>query len=373
VILFDNCYRGRTVLVTGDSGFKGAWLTYWLHTLGARIVGLSLPPQRQHDLFVTAGIAELMEHNDVDIREYGAVEETIGDAAPDVVFHLAAQAIVRQSYQIPRETIETNVLGTANVLEAVRRLDRRCCIVVITSDKCYANKEWVHSYRENDELGGHDIYSASKGCAEILTHAYRRSFLGAASSDHAQKPVATTRAGNVIGPGDWSADRILPDSIAALHEGREILVRNPLSIRPWQHVLEPLSGYLMLGAGLLRGSFGTYEGAWNFGPSVESAKPVSELITRIVQAWGSGSWVVQNQANQPHESTRLQLSIDKAVTVLNWLPVWDFATTVDRTVQGYKQLLKNKNGAIGARQVLSAEIESYTAAARQRDVAWCKP
>lgn len=363
---FGGVFQGAPVLVTGHTGFKGAWLTRWLTHLGADVTGLALPADQKQGPFVKGHLAETVRHIEGDIRDEGLVRRVVKTARPKVVFHLAAQALVRRSYDIPVETTATNVLGTVHVLEAIRVAGRPCAVVVVTSDKCYENREWDYSYRENDPMGGHDVYSASKGCAEIMVSSYRRSFFGAESDIF----LASARAGNVIGPGDWSKDRILADAVRSLMADTFIPVRNPQATRPWQHVLEPLSGYLWLGAKLLGKNARHYAEAWNFGPRAEAARPVGDLVDRVVSAWGSGSWRFTGRPGQLHEAHYLSLNIDKTVSRLPWGPVWDFDTTVRHTVEGYRALLEAGKRADSVRAVLDAEIAAYGDAAEASGQRW---
>ena len=363
---FGGVLQGTPVLVTGHTGFKGAWLTRWLTSLGAKVTGLALPAEQKDGPFVRGRLAETMKHVEGDIRDAALVKRVVKSARPRVVFHLAAQALVRRSYEIPVETAATNILGTMHVLEAIRAAGHPCAVVVVTSDKCYENREWDYSYRENDPMGGHDVYSASKGCAELMATSYRRSFFG----DGSKVALATARAGNVIGPGDWSQDRIIADAIRSLKAGAFIPVRNPQATRPWQHVLEPLSGYLWLGAKLLSKDARSYAEAWNFGPRAEAARPGSDLVDRVVAAWGSGSWKFTGRPGQPHEAHYLSLNIDKTVSRLPWGPVWDFDTTVRHTVAGYRALLAAGRRADVVRAVLDAEIAAYGGAAQQGGQKW---
>lgn len=364
---FARAYDSLNVLVTGDTGFKGSWLSWWLTSLGAQVTGLALPPEHDKGPYRAARMDDVIHHVDGDIRDPGLVERAMKSAAPRVVFHLAAQPLVRESYRRPVDTVSTNVLGTAHVMEAVRKLDQPCALVIITSDKCYENTEERYSYRETDRMGGHDVYSASKGCAELMVSAYRRSFFSAPDSS---VKMASARAGNVIGPGDWAADRIVPDAIRALLKDEPLRVRNPNAVRPWQHVLEPLSGYLWLGARLLADDAASYAEAWNFGPLSESARTVSDLADGIIRAWGSGRWESDPATDHPHEANYLDLSVDKAKRDLKWFPVWDFDATVSRTARGYHDLEPAINQPAAVRQILSREIEAYTADARRQQVEW---
>ncbi|MDE1169760.1 MAG: CDP-glucose 4,6-dehydratase [Verrucomicrobium sp.] len=364
---FADVYRGRRVLVTGHTGFKGAWLSEWLLGLGAQVEGLALPPPTDPALFDQLGLAGRMKHRLGDIRDQALVEAAVREAAPDFVFHLAAQPLVRYSYQEPVETYAVNVLGTAHVLDAVRKAGRPCTVVAVTTDKCYENREWVHSYREEDPMGGWDPYSSSKGAAELVIAAYRRSFFSAPDS-----PVrlASGRAGNVIGGGDWAADRIVPDCVKALVAGKTIPVRNRLATRPWQHVLEPLGGYLWLGACLAKPELARLpqhvrEG-FNFGPGLDSNRPVSELVEEILRHW-PGRWEDGTDPAAPHEASLLNLAVDKARHVLDWRPVWAFAPTVEKTIAWYRQAREGKFDALAFTR---GQIAAYEADARSQGLAW---
>lgn len=371
---FGGLYAGKRVLVTGHTGFKGAWLIEWLLALGAKVTGLSLPPPTTPSLFDQLGLARRLglRHRIGDIRGPALVRETIAVAQPDFVFHLAAQPLVRLSYREPVETFDTNIMGTAYILDAVRLAStprRPCTVVAITTDKCYENKEWLHAYREEDPMGGHDPYSTSKGAAELVIAAYRRSFFSVADS-----PVrlASARAGNVIGGGDWALDRIVPDCIRALQRGEAIPVRNKIATRPWQHVLEPLSGYLWLGAALSgqlasRFPFPTvnYASAFNFGPALASNRTVAELVIEILKHW-PGRWEDRCDPNAPHEASLLNLSTDKAHHALRWQPVWGFAETVSQTTAWYRAARDNSNAALLTRQ----QIAGYTLAAHNAGLPW---
>jgi CDP-glucose 4,6-dehydratase len=275
-------YAGKRVLLTGHTGFKGAWLTLWLHRLGAQVFGFALAPEPQ-SLFESAGVGAHCEHRIGDVRTLAQVIAAVGESQPDFVFHLAAQALVRRSYDEPLLTLETNVNGTAHVLEALRGLKRPCAVVVVSSDKAYENREWVHGYREDDAMGGFDPYSMSKGATELVTASWRRSFFPPARLQSHGVAVGSARAGNVIGGGDWAVDRIVPDCIRSLSQGRPVGVRSPAAVRPWQHVLEPLGGYLTLGAALASPQAAAYCEGWNFGPETASARPVSELAAALVK------------------------------------------------------------------------------------------
>ena len=343
-------FKGKRVLVTGDTGFKGSWLCVWLHRLGANVVGFALPPKRDNDHFNLLQLDQVIRHIEGDIRDLPALRSAFEQFQPEFLFHLAAQSLVRYSYEEPKLTFDTNVAGSVNVLECVRTTPSLRAAIYVTSDKCYRNKEWLWGYRENDELGGRDPYSASKAAAELIFSAYVDSYF----AQRQGLGIASVRAGNVIGGGDWAADRIVPDSIKSLQQRQPILLRNPLSTRPWQHVLEPLSGYLSLASRLYADPRG-YSGSWNFGPRVESIRTVRDLAQRIVECWGDGKVEIAQQQPTPHEARLLQLNCDKAIQVLGWAPRWDFDRTVDITVQWYRDVT---NG-MAARQVTSRQIEQY--------------
>jgi CDP-glucose 4,6-dehydratase len=324
------------VLVTGHTGFKGSWLTLWLTQLGAEVTGYALAPDTSPALFELAGVAGVCRHVVGDVRDSSRLGTVVRELRPEVVFHLAAQPLVRLSYEKPIETIETNVLGTAQLLEAVRREGRPCAVVVVTSDKCYENREWVWGYREDEPMGGHDIYSMSKGATELVVSSYRRSFFPPSQFTSHGVALASARAGNVVGGGDWAKDRIVPDAIHALAVGRPIAVRSPDSVRPWQHVLEPLGGYLLLGARLLGPEAPRCSEAWNFGPRWDDARPVRDLVDAVIAAWGSGTWDDRRDPAAPHEAEVLRLSIEKAQARLGWAPRWRFDETIRRTVEWYR-------------------------------------
>jgi len=332
---FGSAFAGRRVLVTGHTGFKGAWLCQWLLDLGAEVTGVSLPPNTSPSLFIQLGLAKRLRHVIGDIQNPAVLARAVQSSKPDFVFHLAAQALVRESYLRPRETFSVNAMGTLNMLEALKTFKRPCAAVFITTDKCYENREWHHGYREEDPLGGRDPYSASKAVAELIIASYRDSFF----ENHPVK-VASCRAGNVIGGGDWARDRIMPDCIAALKKNKPILVRNRRATRPWQHVLEPLGGYLWLAATLAnpklrRVDLSALTSAFNFGPDRESNRSVEELVAEVLQHW-PGRWEDKSNPNAPHEAGLLQLSTDKAYSLLRWRPVWDFSATIAKTVEWYR-------------------------------------
>jgi CDP-glucose 4,6-dehydratase len=368
--MFLNSYSGTRVLLTGDTGFKGAWLACWLRKLGAEVQGLALPPADDSTLFVRARLGELIKHTDGDIRDSATIEKAIEAVQPQIIFHLAAQALVLESYRDPLGTMMTNVIGTAHLCDALRRYASPCAVVIVTSDKCYENHEWVYGYRENDAMGGGDPYSASKGAAELITASWRRSFFPIEKLSEHQKPIASARAGNVIGAGDWAKDRIVPDAIRALSASEPVLVRNPGAVRPWQHVLEPLSGYLWLGAKLLGANAAEFADGWNFGPLPANTRTVKELVEGLIKAWGSGSWEHAGALNPPPEAHLLRLVIDKAFAQLNWSPVWNFAETVERTAEGYRLINQHWDDADAVREVVENQIAGYEQAAQAMSLAW---
>ena len=343
-------FKGKRVLVTGDTGFKGSWLSLWLNKLGADVVGFALPPENDGDFFKSLGLDRLIHHIDGDIRDLQSLNNVFQEFQPEYLFHLAAQAIVRYSYQEPKLTFDTNVAGSVNVLEAVRNSKSLRSVIYVTSDKCYKNKEWDWGYRENDELGGKDPYSASKAAAEIVFSAYMDSFFNEAP----KLGVASVRAGNVIGGGDWANDRIVPDCVRALKKNKPIVVRNPNATRPWQHVLEPLSGYLSL-ALKLYDEPKLFSGSWNFGPDGKCIRTVKSLVDEIINSWGNGEVKNLDEINAPHEANTLRLNCDKSNQLLNWYPSWDFGKSVSETIHWYKDVGSN----VSALDKTDEQISSY--------------
>ncbi len=333
--MFDNSFKNKSVLVTGHTGFKGSWLSLWLHELGAKVTGLALPPNTEPCHFKLIRLQDLITHVEGDIRNDELVRTTFEKAKPEIVFHLAAQPLVRDSYDDPKRTFDTNIGGAVNVLEAIRSCSSVKAVVVVTSDKCYENKEWVWGYRENDPMGGHDPYSASKGATEIVCASYFQSFFDKkALGPHIG--FATARAGNVIGGGDWAKDRIIPDCIRALSKGEPLVVRNPNATRPWQHVLDPLSGYLLLTQRLFEDPE-RFSGPWNFGPMENDHIRVIDLANKFTAAWGDGKTpAIQSETNAPHEAHLLRLYIDKAINELHWKPLLGGGDSIDWTVEWYK-------------------------------------
>jgi len=332
-----NFYKGKTILLTGATGFKGSWLAYWLTKMGAKVIGYSLAPLTKEDHFNLLNLKNKITHIEGDILDSKKINEVFENYQPEIVFHLAAQALVNFSYEKPKLTFDTNVAGSVNVLEAIRRTKSVRSVVYVTSDKAYKNKEWTWGYRENDELGGHDPYSASKAAAEILFSSYNDSFF----SKNDSIGVGTVRSGNVIGGGDWASDRIIPDCIKSLRVNKPIIIRNPHATRPWQHVLEPLSGYLILGAKLYNEPK-KYSGAWNFGPNTKSIKTVLDLAEKVISVFGKGKVDVKIDKNANHEASILHLNCDKSNTKLYWYPNWDFDTTIERTVNWYIRYLNGE-------------------------------
>lgn len=364
VPLFGGAYAGRTVLVTGHTGFKGAWLSWWLTRLGARVVGYALPPEAP-SLFQATGLADAVTHVTGDIRDGERLAGMMREHEPAFVFHLAAQALVRPSYREPAATFAINTMGTVHLLEAVRQAPSVRACVVVTTDKCYENREWVYAYRENDPVGGHDPYSASKAAAELVVASYRASFFSSGRGPG----VATARAGNVIGGGDWAEDRLIPDCVRALAAGEAVAVRNPQAIRPWQHVLDPLAGYLWLGARLAEAPERFAE-AWNFGPAGNRPMNVGEVVAQAVAAWGSGAWTPEPDARADalHEAHFLKLDVAKAAALLGWEPVLGFGDAIEATMAWYAA--NHRDPAFDARRFTLDQIAAYEARAQRQGAAW---
>lgn len=347
-------WAGRRVLLTGHTGFKGAWLLLWLQDLGAQVWGTALAPESEPNLFSQLAPSRLPgEYHESDIRDLANLRELVQHCQPQVVLHLAAQPLVLRSYNDPLETWTTNVLGSLNLLEALKPLQHSCAVVMITTDKVYENQEWAYGYREPDPLGGHDPYSASKAAAEIAIASWRASFCGNAPHQTPHLRIATGRAGNVIGGGDWAENRIVPDAMRSLATGLPITVRNPIATRPWQHVLEPLSGYLQLAEALATDPQPPCE-AFNFGPQLESNRPVRELVQTMLSHW-PGEWIDQSNPGAPHEAGLLHLQIDKAHHRLGWQPRWSFDTTIARTVDWYRAVYAGASAV----ECCLADLEAY--------------
>lgn len=329
-------FKGKKVFITGHTGFKGSWLSLWFQLLGAKLTGFALAPPTTPSLFEIARVGEGMNSIIADIRDLERVKQEMAAVKPDIVIHMAAQPLVRRSYVDPVETYSTNVMGTVHMLEAVRNTPSVCSVVNITTDKCYENREWVWGYRENEPMGGHDPYSNSKGCAELVTSAYRSSFFNVEKYDGIRVALASVRAGNVIGGGDWAKDRLLPDVMNSFLAGRPVIIRNPNAIRPWQHVLEPLRGYLML-VEKLYSEGSTWAEGWNFGPNEVDAVPVVWIVEHLAKNWGPGAEWNIDCAPQLHEATNLRLDISKARSRLDWHPVLGIERTIDLITQWYRE------------------------------------
>jgi CDP-glucose 4,6-dehydratase len=334
-------WMGRKVFLTGHTGFKGGWMSLWLQSMGAELTGYALPSVGEPNLFDTANIAKGMKSFCADVRDFAALNAAIQEAQPEIVIHMAAQPLVRYSYENPVETYATNVMGTVHLLEAVRNCPSVRGVVSVTSDKCYENKEWAWGYRENEPMGGYDPYSNSKGCAELVTSAYRSSYFNCANYAEHGVAIASARAGNVIGGGDWAGDRLIPDFMRAIVGGRKIQIRNPRAIRPWQHVLEPIGGYLVLAERLVTHGSDFAEG-WNFGPADTDARDVEWIISRLVAEWGEGAAWFKDLSPQPHEATHLKLDCSKAHTRLNWQPSWNLDTTLSKIIAWHKAHLEGR-------------------------------
>jgi CDP-glucose 4,6-dehydratase len=352
--LFSGVYKGKKVLVTGDTGFKGSWMCIWLRELGAEVYGYALPPLTDQDNFVTTGLASHIHHQDGDIRDRDAVQAFFDKVKPDVAFHLAAQPLVIESYHNPHYNFETNLMGTVNFFEAVRACDTVKVAVNVTTDKCYQNNEWIWGYRENDPMGGDDPYSASKGCSELITHSYLRSFFSKEGSAH----VASGRAGNVIGGGDWADNRIIPDIMRAYRSGQAVEIRNAASVRPWQFVLEPVYGYLKLGEKLL--SHGKeFSGGWNFGPAAYENYSVGDVVEELRRTIPAVRIESPRTSEKRHEAGLLKLDITKAVNLLGWKPRLDFEQTIRFTLEGYLEELSGSGDLYKSRV---EQIKKYCSA-----------
>jgi len=362
---FSNTYKGKKILLTGHTGFKGSWIALWLKQLGAEVYGFALQPYTEDDNFVRCELDKHIHHQIGDVRDGVALKKYFQEVQPDIAFHLAAQPLVLLSYDDPVGTFDTNLMGVVHFFEAVRATPSVKVAVNITSDKCYDNKEWVWGYRENDPMGGKDPYSASKGCSELITSSYLNSFFKTGSSC----VIASGRAGNVIGGGDWAKDRIVPDYYRAYQKNEKLLVRNPHATRPWQHVLEPLSGYLTLGAKLWADGE-AYSGGWNFGPEDSANYSVKDLIDKILLIDIKGGYKTPENIVKPHEATFLKLDISKAVNQLHWRPALTFNETVSFTVQGYQDELRNVDRSIFQNRL--DQISSYTSIAASKDIEWAK-
>ncbi len=365
--MFNNFYKGKKVLITGHTGFKGSWLTQWLSELGADITGYSLEPPTDPSLFKILKLEYKINHIEADIRNIEKLKETFLNYKPEIVFHLAAQPLVRVSYNDPVETFDTNVMGVVNIFEAVKASKSVKIFINVTTDKCYENKEWIYGYKETDAMGGYDPYSSSKGCSELITNSYRNSFFN--TKDYGIKhhtAISSARAGNVIGGGDWALDRLIPDCIKSIVEEKIIKIRNPYANRPWQHVLEPLSGYLNL-ALLMNEKPKELSSGWNFGPFDNDILYVDKIVKKLIEYWGSGKYIVKNN-NEPHEANLLKLDISKASYYLNWQPVYNTYTAIEKTVDWYKEYYINKK--INIKDFTLNQINDYTNLARNKNIKW---
>ena len=358
--LFNGIYKGKKVLVTGDTGFKGSWLSVWLKELGAEVYGYALPAKTEKDNFVRCNLENIIIHKDGDIRDKDKLMKYFQDVRPDFAFHLAAQPLVLESYENPHYTFETNLMGTVNFFEAARKTENVKAAINITSDKCYHNNEWIWGYRENEPMGGDDPYSASKGCSELITNAYLKSFFNKDSICN----IASARAGNVIGGGDWAENRIVPDFFRALEKNNELNIRNPHSTRPWQHVLEPLSGYLWLGSKLSEDGE-RFSGSWNFGPLEAANRSVIDLINSMSDILGKGRYLIADN-KEIHEAGLLKLDISKAVKYLEWYPALNFTETIQFTLSGY--IAETDNSDVYGSRI--KQIENYVAVAQNHKIKW---
>lgn len=347
-------FKGKRVLVTGHTGFKGAWLCLLLHRLGARVYGYSLTPPTTPSLFKEAAIAELVTTETGDIRDLERLQKFVQKVQPEIVIHMAAQPLVRDSYKIPVDTYSVNVMGTVHVLEACRQTSGIKAIVNVTTDKCYENREWHWGYREHEPMGGYDPYSNSKGCSELVTAAYRNSYFNPAQYEQHGVGLASARAGNVIGGGDWANDRLIPDFIRSITKGETIKIRSPFAIRPWQHVLEPLTGYLTLAAQLYQQGVKYAEG-WNFGPDDADAKNVEWITQSLCEIWGDNAAYEVDTNPQPHEANYLKLDCSKAKAELGWFPRWNITYTLENIVAWNKAFINGEN----IREVTNKQIEAY--------------
>lgn len=347
-------WKSRRVFLTGHTGFKGSWLSLWLNALGSDVTGFALAPPTRPSLFDQAGVSRGLRSICADVRDFPRLKSAIADCRPEVVIHMAAQSVVRRGYQDPIETYSSNVMGTVHVLEALRQLEQPCVVVNVTSDKCYENKEWSWGYRENDPLGGHDPYSNSKACAELVASAFCDSYFHADGSGRFPIAVASARAGNVVGGGDWTGDQLIPDLIRSFLDNQPCLIRNPSAIRPWQFVLEPLRGYLML-AERLAGDPARFASAWNFGPAEADAQPVSWIADRLAQSWGRGASWRSDEAKHPREAHYLKLDVSKAKGMLGWEPVLPLIKSLDWIVEWYKAFQAGGN----LKQLTQAQIVQY--------------
>lgn len=366
--LFTNMYKGKKVFITGHSGFKGAWLSAWLLRMGAEVKGYSLEPDTNPSLFTELELAKNMQSVFADIRDYDRLSEELSDFKPEVVLHLAAQPLVRFSYDEPRYTLEVNAMGTTNILEAVRHCDSVRSVVNVTTDKCYENKETGQAYKETDPMGGYDPYSCSKGVSELITNSYRNSFFNPEEyGKKHQVALASARAGNVIGGGDWAKDRLIPDTVKSLAAGKKLILRSPDAVRPWQHVLEPLSGYLLLAARMIQEPT-QFASGWNFGPETEDNLTVLEVVKKAIGIWGRGEYEIIPNTTM-HEAKLLHLDISKAKDKLNWKPVYNFDQSVEQTILWYKGFYEDK---MSAKELTERQLSDYLKTAETNNIIWSK-
>jgi len=348
-------WKEKRVFLTGHTGFKGGWLSLWLASMGAKVTGYALEPNTNPNFFEVAKVTDDLEQSHIaDIRDLVRLQKSIADAKPEIVIHMAAQPLVRYSYANPVETYATNVMGTVHLLESICHVDSVRAAVIVTTDKCYENKEWAWGYRENESMGGNDPYSSSKGCAELVTSAYRQSYFQPEKYLKHQVAIASARAGNVIGGGDWSEDRLIPDAVKAFEAKKTLVIRNPLATRPWQHVLEPLSGYMVLAQALYEEG-AKFDGAWNFGPRDDDARLVQEVINLLIKNWGSVANWTQDQKEQPHEAHSLKLDCSKARQYLNWTPRWSLEQAIENITQWHHAYQKQRN----LREISLQQISKY--------------
>lgn len=363
--IFNNFYKNKKVLITGHSGFKGSWLSFWLKNIGADVYGYSLYPETKNNLFEILNIEKIVKGKLENILDYNLFSTFFNEVEPEIVFHLAAQPLVKKSYLEPSLTYQTNIMGTVNLFECIRNSKTVKQVIIVTSDKCYENKETNYAYQESDAMGGYDPYSASKGCVELITSSYRNSFFNL--NDFGKKhnvSIASVRAGNVIGGGDWALDRLIPDCVENIIKNKEIILRNPKSIRPWQHVLEPLSGYLNICQKLSENPI-KYSGGWNFGPDNKETKIVEELVNLIIKKWEKGSYKVE--ISNLHEANLLSLDVKKANDILKWKSAYDFDETIDKTVEWYKSFYENNTNMI---DLTLKQINNYINKAKNLNIDW---
>jgi CDP-glucose 4,6-dehydratase len=352
-MFFKGIYQGKKIFLTGHTGFKGGWLLSWLKMAGAEVMGYALAPKPEHQLYGYINGDSLCRSSIHDILDYPVLEKYMTDFQPDFVFHLAAQPLVRFSYENPLETFNVNIIGTANVLNAVRKLVKPCVVIVVTTDKVYHNQEWATPYGETDRLGGFDPYSSSKACAELVISAFRNSYFNPATYPEHKKSIVSARAGNVIGGGDWARDRIVPDIVRALQNNESIIVRNPHAIRPWQHVLEPLHAYLLLGQKFSENP-GAFHTEYNFGPEVSDCLPVETMVQQAIKIWRSGTYTILQDQRGPHEAVLLKLDISRAKSDLHWRPVYTAFEAMDKTISWYKACIK-----VNAMELIKENIEAF--------------